>query len=110
MRMEINKNGDAIYSKGLKTLITNMDAKVNDKLFEAEASYLLTIYRFFFSKILMNSVVVALFMSTFALAICVVVRELRVYAPMAVKVSASTAGIFMGLLINRSVFWKIFKK
>lgn len=110
MRMEINKNGDVVYSKGLKTLITNMDAKVNDKLFEAEASYLLTIYRFFFSKILMNSVVVVLFVSTFALAICVVVREFRVYAPMAVKVSASTAGIFMGLLINRSVFWKIFKK
>ena len=58
----------------------------------------------------MNSVAVALFVSTFALVICVVVRELRIYALMAVKVSASTAGIFIGLLINRSVFWKIFKK
>lgn len=110
MKIKINKNGDVVYSKGLKTLITNMDAKVDNEIFEAGASYRLTIYHFFFSKILMNSVVVALFASTFALAICVVVRELRIYAPMAVKVSASTAGIFIGLLINRSIFWKIFKK
>lgn len=110
MKIKINKNGDVIYRKGLKTLITNMDAKVDNEIFEAGASYRLTIYHLFFSKIIINIITVALFASVLVLVICIVARELRIYAPIIVKVSGLVASVFIILLIFRSVFWKKFKK
>lgn len=90
MKIKIDKNGDEIS--------------------EAGASYRLTIYQFFFSKIIINIVTVALFASVLALAICVVTRGLRTYAPIIVKVSGLVASVFIILLIFRSVFWKKLKK
>lgn len=108
MKIKIAKNGDVIYSKGWKTLITNMDAKVDEEVFKEGASFSQTIYLFLFSKIVMNSVIVALFVSVLAFVICVEVREFRIYMPMAIKVSAFATGIFAVLLVFRSIFWKIF--
>lgn len=62
------------------------------------------------SKIVMNSVIIALFASVLAFVICVEVREFRIYTPIAMKVSAFVTGIFVVLLVHHSIFWKIFKK
>lgn len=110
MKIKILKNGDITYRQGWKTLIANMDAKVDGEVFEAGASFLQTIYVLLFSKTVMNSVIIALFASVLAFVICVEVREFRIYMPIAIKVPAFVAGILIALLLYRSFLWKIFLK
>ena len=107
MKIKIDEEeGNAIYRRGLKTLIVNMDAKVDDEVFKAGASFSQTIHHFLFSKAIMNYVTIVLFAVALAFLVCVSARELRVYLVVIAKVSGSVAGIFIALLIYRSRLWK----
>jgi len=106
VKIKIDKNSNVIYRRGLKTLITNKDAEVDDEVFKAGASFPQTIHHFLFSKAIMNYVTIVLFAAALAFLVCVSVREFRIYLVVIAKVSGSVAGIFIALLIYRSRLWK----
>ena len=74
MKIKIAKNGDIIYRKGLKTLITNMDADFNYEVFKAGASFFQTIHYFLSSTVIMNCATIALFVVALAFLACVTGR------------------------------------
>ncbi|KKR44862.1 MAG: hypothetical protein UT90_C0005G0006 [Parcubacteria group bacterium GW2011_GWA1_40_21] len=106
MKVIIDKNGDVVYRQGLKTLIVNMNTKVDYEIFKAAASFSQTIHYFLSSRGIMNCATITLFAATLAFFSCVFVRELKTYLITIAKVSGSVAGIFIALLIYRSRLWK----
>mgnify|MGYP001581616180 CR=1 FL=1 len=110
MKVKIAKNGDVIYRRGLKTLITNNDAEVSIEIFEAKSGFSQTIHHFLSSTVIMNCATMALFVAALAFFVCVTGREFRIYQNAIKIISYSAVGIFTSLLLYRThFFWKFFK-
>lgn len=108
--MKILKNGNIIYRRGWKTLVANFDGKVDDEIFEAEASFFQTVNLLFLSDILINIITIFLILSTSIFLLIVFVREFRIYIAFAIRVVIAGMIFFFCLILYRSHFWKFFWK
>ncbi len=106
MKVKLYKDGKIIcYRRGWKTLITT-DTEVDNKVFEAKASFCQTIHCFLSSNDLMNYVTIALFMTLAAFLVFVTVPKLRMlYIGVYIKISISMPVIFIFLLVYRYKFY-----
>ena len=113
MKVKITKNGDAVYRRGLKTLITNKDAEVDDEVFKAGASFSQTIHYILSTKTVLNFFTSVMIATLFGFIFCSIVREFRMCAGIVMKISIFAIIVFASLLVYRicgNYFWKFFKK
>ena len=113
MKVKIDKNGDVVYRRGLKTLIVNQDAKVDNEIFKAMASFSQTIHYFLSTKLVLNFFALAMLTASLGFIFCSIVREFRMCAGIVMKISIFAIIVFASLLVYRicgNYFWKFFKK
>ena len=87
MKVKITKNGDAVYRRGLKTLITNKDAEVDDEVFKAGASFPQTIHYLLSTKAVLNFFTSVMMAASLGFIFCSIVREFRMCAGIVMKIS-----------------------
>jgi|SRR3989344_1032826 len=113
VKVKIAKNGDVIYRQGLKALIVNQDAKVDNEIFKAEASFSQTIHYFLSTKLVLNFFTFIMMAASLGFIFCSIVREFRMYAGIVMKISIFAIIAFASLLVYRACgnrFWNFFKK
>ena len=113
VKVKIAKNGDVIYRQGLKALIVNQDAKVDNEIFKAEASFSQTIHYFLSTKLVLNFFTFIMMAASLGFIFCSIVREFRMCAGIVMKISIFAIIVFASLLVYRicgNYFWKFFKK